>query len=50
MSYNIFPFLFSLLDIGPIEKCLTELKTPNILSGEREDIRIQVMNTAMEEF
>uniref|UniRef100_A0A8C2ZKS9 Rotatin n=1 Tax=Cyclopterus lumpus TaxID=8103 RepID=A0A8C2ZKS9_CYCLU len=42
--------LASLLDIGPIEKCLTELKTPNILSGEREDIKIQVMNTVIEEF
>ncbi|XP_031705992.1 rotatin isoform X1 [Anarrhichthys ocellatus] len=33
--------LASMVDIGPIEKCLTELKTPNILSGEREDIKIQ---------
>ncbi|XP_037312246.2 rotatin [Pungitius pungitius] len=33
--------LASLLDIGLIEKCLTELKTPSILTGEREDIKIQ---------
>ncbi|XP_042366374.1 rotatin [Plectropomus leopardus] len=33
--------LASLVDIGPIEKCLTELKTPSILPGEREDIKIQ---------
>ncbi|XP_059183330.1 rotatin [Centropristis striata] len=33
--------LASLVDIGPIEKCLAELKTPNVLSGEREDIKIQ---------
>ncbi|XP_020501996.2 rotatin isoform X1 [Labrus bergylta] len=33
--------LASLLDIGPIEKCLNELKTPNILPGEREDIKSQ---------
>ncbi|KAL7373427.1 hypothetical protein ABVT39_006513 [Epinephelus coioides] len=33
--------LASLVDIGPIEKCLTELKTPNVLPGEREDIKIQ---------
>ncbi|XP_056289869.1 rotatin isoform X3 [Pseudoliparis swirei] len=39
--HQLLPALASLLDIGPIEKCLTELKTPNILSGEREDIRIQ---------
>ncbi|XP_055364222.1 rotatin [Betta splendens] len=31
--------LSSLVDIEPIEKCLTELKTPNILPGEREDIK-----------
>uniref|UniRef100_A0A3Q3FFD4 Rotatin n=1 Tax=Labrus bergylta TaxID=56723 RepID=A0A3Q3FFD4_9LABR len=36
--------LASLLDIGPIEKCLNELKTPNILPGEREDIKSQVRN------
>ncbi|XP_067433989.1 rotatin [Thunnus thynnus] len=33
--------LASLVDIGPIEKCLTELKTPNILPGERQDIKSQ---------
>ncbi|XP_077952021.1 rotatin isoform X2 [Gasterosteus aculeatus] len=33
--------LASLLDIGLIEKCLTELKTPSILTWEREDIKIQ---------
>ncbi|XP_028288914.1 rotatin isoform X2 [Parambassis ranga] len=33
--------LASLVDIGPIEKCLTELKIPNILPGEREDIKRQ---------
>ncbi|XP_053198646.1 rotatin [Scomber japonicus] len=33
--------LASLVDIGPIDKCLTELKTPNILPGEREDIKSQ---------
>ncbi|KAM7369970.1 hypothetical protein PAMP_011257 [Pampus punctatissimus] len=33
--------LASLVDIGPIEKCLTELKTLNILPGEREDIKSQ---------
>ncbi|XP_031137959.1 rotatin isoform X3 [Sander lucioperca] len=33
--------LASLVDIGPIEKCLTELKTPNVLPGERGDLKIQ---------
>ncbi|XP_028424991.1 rotatin isoform X1 [Perca flavescens] len=33
--------LASLVDIGPIETCLTELKTPNVLPGERGDIKIQ---------
>ncbi|XP_070708807.1 rotatin [Pempheris klunzingeri] len=33
--------LVSLVDTGPIEKCLTELKTPNVLSAEREDIKSQ---------
>ncbi|XP_042255168.1 rotatin isoform X1 [Thunnus maccoyii] len=33
--------LASLVDIGPIEKCLSELKTPNILPGERQDIKSQ---------
>ncbi|XP_018529520.1 LOW QUALITY PROTEIN: rotatin [Lates calcarifer] len=35
--------LASLVDIGPIEKCLTELKTPSVLPGEREDIKSQVI-------
>ncbi|XP_019132082.2 rotatin isoform X1 [Larimichthys crocea] len=35
--------LAGLVDIGPIEKCLTELKTPNILPGEREDIKGQLV-------
>uniref|UniRef100_A0A667ZBX6 Rotatin n=1 Tax=Myripristis murdjan TaxID=586833 RepID=A0A667ZBX6_9TELE len=38
--------LASLVDAGPIEKCLSELKTPNVLAGEREDIKSQVRNTA----
>ncbi|XP_041670116.1 rotatin isoform X2 [Cheilinus undulatus] len=33
--------LASLMDIRPIEKCLNELKMPNILPGERENIKIQ---------
>ncbi|KAM9337415.1 rotatin [Symphorus nematophorus] len=33
--------LAGLVSIGPIEKCLTELKTPNVLPGEREDIKGQ---------
>nr|CBN81897.1 Rotatin [Dicentrarchus labrax] len=33
--------LAGLVDIGLIEKCLTELKTPNVLPGEREDIKGQ---------
>ncbi|XP_029314100.1 LOW QUALITY PROTEIN: rotatin [Cottoperca gobio] len=33
--------LASLVDIGPMETCLTELKTPNVLPGGREDIKIQ---------
>ncbi|KAA8580820.1 hypothetical protein FQN60_013778 [Etheostoma spectabile] len=33
--------LASLVDIGPIETCLIELKTPNVLPGERGDIKIQ---------
>lgn len=28
--------------IGPVEKCLSEIKTPNIIPGEREDIKSQV--------
>lgn len=41
-------FLLSLVNIGPIEKCLTELKTPNVLPGEREDIKGQVRNTVID--
>ncbi|CAN9506126.1 unnamed protein product [Ophioblennius macclurei] len=33
--------LASLVDVRLIEKCLTELKTPTVLPGEREDIRSQ---------
>ncbi|KAG7225112.1 hypothetical protein INR49_014568 [Caranx melampygus] len=33
--------LASLVDIRPIEKCLTELRTPSVLPGEREDIKSQ---------
>ncbi|KAM6900677.1 rotatin [Xenentodon cancila] len=35
--------LASLVDIQPIEKCMSELKTPNILPGEREDIKSQLV-------
>ncbi|KAF7659129.1 hypothetical protein LDENG_00002670 [Lucifuga dentata] len=35
--------LASLVDARPIEKCLSELKTPNILPGEREDIKRQLV-------
>nr|XP_046227277.1 rotatin isoform X2 [Scatophagus argus] len=35
--------LAGLVHIDPIEKCLTELKTPNILPGEREDIKGQLV-------
>ncbi|CAG5895883.1 unnamed protein product [Menidia menidia] len=37
--------LASLVDIGPIEKSLTELRTPNILPGEREDVKRQFVAT-----
>uniref|UniRef100_A0A8C4I6X8 Rotatin n=1 Tax=Dicentrarchus labrax TaxID=13489 RepID=A0A8C4I6X8_DICLA len=40
--------LAGLVDIGLIEKCLTELKTPNVLPGEREDIKGQVRNTVID--
>ncbi|KAK1885332.1 Rotatin, partial [Dissostichus eleginoides] len=33
--------LASLVDVRPIETCLSELKTPNVPPGEREDIKIQ---------
>ncbi|XP_037829180.1 rotatin isoform X2 [Kryptolebias marmoratus] len=35
--------LASLVDIEPIEKSLTELRTPNILPGEKEDIKTQLV-------
>ncbi|XP_056220936.1 rotatin [Seriola aureovittata] len=35
--------LASLVDVRPIEKCLTELKTLNVLPGEREDIKSQLV-------
>lgn len=44
----MFLFFLSLVDIGPIEKCLTELKTPNILPAEREDIKSQVRNAMID--
>lgn len=44
----MFLFFHSLVDIGPIEKCLAELKTPNILPGEREDIKSQVKNSVID--
>ncbi|XP_060949825.1 rotatin [Limanda limanda] len=33
--------LSSLVEIRPIEKCLSELNSPNVLPGEREDIKSQ---------
>lgn len=44
----MFHDFLSLVDNGPIEKCLTELKTPNILPGEREAIKSQVRNTVID--
>lgn len=41
LHYDLY-FLFSLVDSGLIEKCLSELKTPNTLPGDREDITSQV--------
>ncbi|XP_061614048.1 rotatin isoform X3 [Phyllopteryx taeniolatus] len=35
--------LAGLVAIGPIEKCLSELKAPNILPGEGEDIKSQLI-------
>uniref|UniRef100_H2LUM2 Rotatin n=1 Tax=Oryzias latipes TaxID=8090 RepID=H2LUM2_ORYLA len=34
--------LANLVDVGLIEKCLTELRMPNVLPGQREDIKTQV--------
>lgn len=47
MNTNSTLFL-SLVDVGPIEKCLTELKTPNVLPGEREDIKSQVKSAVID--
>lgn len=44
----MFLLFLSLVDVGPIEKCLTELKTPNVLPGEREDIKSQVRNSVID--
>ncbi|XP_019727440.1 rotatin isoform X1 [Hippocampus comes] len=32
-----------LVAIGPVEKCLSEIKAPNIIPGEREDIKSQLV-------
>lgn len=40
---QILQALASVIDIRPIEKCLNDLKTPNILPGEREDIKSQLV-------
>lgn len=34
------------MDVGLIEKCLTELKMPNVLPGEREEVKSQVKKNA----
>ncbi|XP_054621802.1 rotatin isoform X2 [Dunckerocampus dactyliophorus] len=39
---QLLPALASLVAVGPVEKCLRELKAPNILPGEREDIKSQL--------
>ncbi|XP_033988316.1 LOW QUALITY PROTEIN: rotatin [Trematomus bernacchii] len=39
--HHILHALASLVDVRPIETCLSELKTPNVPPGEREDIKIQ---------
>ncbi|KAK5850243.1 hypothetical protein PBY51_014509 [Eleginops maclovinus] len=41
VAMHILRALASLVDVRPIETCLTELKTPNVLPGGREDIKIQ---------
>uniref|UniRef100_A0A3B3DDZ0 Rotatin n=1 Tax=Oryzias melastigma TaxID=30732 RepID=A0A3B3DDZ0_ORYME len=38
--------LANLVDVGLIEKCLTELKMPNVLPGEREEVKSQVKKNA----
>ncbi|XP_011487171.1 rotatin isoform X2 [Oryzias latipes] len=35
--------LANLVDVGLIEKCLTELRMPNVLPGQREDIKTQLV-------
>uniref|UniRef100_A0A673AQP6 Rotatin n=1 Tax=Sphaeramia orbicularis TaxID=375764 RepID=A0A673AQP6_9TELE len=45
---QILPALAGLVDTAPTERCLSELKTPNILPGEREDIKSQVENTVID--
>ncbi|XP_035475214.2 rotatin isoform X3 [Scophthalmus maximus] len=37
----LLPALASLVDVRPIEKCVNELNSPNVLPGEREDIKGQ---------
>lgn len=44
----MFLFFLSLVDVGPIEKCLAELKTSNVLPGEREDIKSQVRKAVID--
>ena len=41
-------FSLSLVEIRPIEKCLNELNSPNVLPGEREDIKRQVRNLVIQ--
>uniref|UniRef100_A0A8C7YUW0 Rotatin n=1 Tax=Oryzias sinensis TaxID=183150 RepID=A0A8C7YUW0_9TELE len=36
--------LSNLVDVGLIEKCLTELRMPNVLPGQREDIKSQFLS------
>lgn len=45
-----FVFFYSLVNFGSVERCLTELKTPNVLPGEREDIKSQVNNSVTDSF
>lgn len=41
--HHLLRALASLVDVRPIETCLSELKTPNVPPGEREDIKIQLV-------
>ncbi|KAJ8279722.1 hypothetical protein COCON_G00067880 [Conger conger] len=34
----------SLVDVGPIERCLVELKTPGLLPGNEEDVKNQILS------